>query len=319
MLGFCAAACAILGGQAFAEGLTIGGYAQGSYQYNLGKPKTGAGAPTGNQLRSFDADQDDDFYVNQVQLNAMKPVGDDRYGYGLKMLLGQDAEVLSGGDTVFLEEAYAMYSPEMLRKLTFTGGKFVTMEGVEVIESPLNLNITEGLLFSWAEAFTHLGLKAGYAINDKMTAMVGVVNGWDVDEDNNRGKTLMANFNIVPLDKLTANFHAMYGPEEDDQTHEKRTSLDMVLGYTGIDKLTLNAQVNWGQDAEDNVNTDVWKGIGLWAGYAVSDMINPGIRFEVFDDQHGGSRTGTTQTVKDFTLTNKFKLTEKTFIRGISA
>ena len=323
VLGFCAALSAALNGQAFAEGLVIGGYVQGSYQVNLGKPKDGSGNPTGNQLRSFDASQDDDFSVNQVQLNALKAVGDDRYGYGVKLLFGRDAAGLGQGVfDVAVEEAYAMYSPEKLRKLTFTGGKFVTMEGVEIIESPLNLNITEGLLFGLAEAYTHVGAKAAYAISDKATVMAGVVNGWDVDDDNNRGKTLMGNVNLIPVDKVTANLHVMYGPEAADQTHQKRTSVGLVLGDSGIDKLSLNLQGNWGQDKQDTVTASTWKGVGLWAGYSASDYLNPGVRFEVFDDSNGGSRTGIVNsggvgpTVKDITFTNKFKLTEKMFIRA---
>lgn len=319
MIGGCMAISAAFTGPALAEGLTIGGYVQSSYQYNLGTPKTGAGAPTGNQLRSFDASQDDDFNINQVQLNAAKPIGDDRYGYAVKLLFGREAEVLNAAGSagsVFVQEAYAMYTPEKLKKLTFTGGKFVTMEGVEIIESPLNLNITEGLLFGLAEAFTHVGVKGAFALTDKATVAAGVVNGWDVDDDNNRGKTIMGNINLVPLDKVTANLHVMYGPEAADQTHQKRTSIDLVTGYSGIDKLSLNAQLNWGQDKEDNVAANVWKGAGVWAGYSVSDCINPGIRFEVFDDQHGGSRSGTAQTVKEITLTNKIKLTDKMFVRA---
>ncbi len=323
MIGLCTVVGATLTGQAFAEGLTIGGYAQTSYQYNFGKPKTGAGAPTGNQLRSFDATQDDDFNINQVQLNALKPVGDDRYGYGLKLMFGRDSVSLGGAGTdVFVQEAYGMYSPTNLKSLTFTAGKFVTAEGVEVIESPLNLNITEGFLFGLAEPFTHIGAKAAYAFSDKITAMAGVVNGWDVDNDNNRGKTLIWQVATVPMEKTMLNLQGTYGPEIAAQTHSKRSSVDLVAGYTGIEKLSLNFQANWGQDSQDNVDTDVWKGIGLWAGYSASDCINPALRFEIFDDSNGGSRTGVVSasgrgpTVKGLTLTNKFKLTDKMFVRA---
>lgn len=320
MIGLCTVVGATLNGKAFAEGLSIGGYAQTSYQYNFGKPKTGAGAPTGNQLRSFDATQDDDFNINQVQLNAMKPVGDDHYGYGLKLMFGRDAASLGATD-VFVQEAYGMYSPTNLKSLTLTAGKFVTAEGVEVIESPLNLNITEGLLFGLAEPFTHIGAKASYAFSDKISATAGVVNGWDVDNDNNRGKTIIWQVATVPMEKTMLNLQGSYGPEMAAQTHNQRTSLDLVAGYTGIEKLSLNLQGNWGQDSQDNAATNVWKGIGLWAGYSLSDCINPAVRFEIFDDSNGGSRTGIATagrgpTVKDFTVTNKFKLTDKMFIRA---
>ena len=43
--------------------------------------------------------------------------------------------------------------------LTLTGGKFVTYEGIEVIEGPVNPTLTRGFLFGLAEAIGHVGFK----------------------------------------------------------------------------------------------------------------------------------------------------------------
>ncbi len=315
-----------LSATAKADGPTLGGYVQGSYQKNLNKPKTSAGAPTGNQLRVFDQNQSDDFGLNAVQLKLSKSIGDENYGYGVKLLAGDDARILNGNgtystsnDQFYVEEAYGMFSLSNLKALTVTGGRFVTAEGVEVIESPLNMNISEGLLFGYAEPFTHTGVKANYVVSDMANVTAGIVNGWDNSNtylDNNRGKTIIYQVATTPAKGLIANLSGTYGPEASNQTHQKRTSVDLVLGYTGIEKLTINGQLNWGQDKQKNTSTNVWKGAGLWLGYAVSDWINPAVRYEVFSDQHGGSRTATAQTVNNFTLTNKFQVAKNMFLRA---
>jgi len=309
-----------------AEGLELGGYVQGSYQYNLNKPKTAAGAPTGNQIRVFDQNQPDDFALNAVQLKASKAIGDDNYGYGAKLLFGEDARVLNGNgvfatanDQVYVQEAYAMFSPSKLKALTVTGGRFVTLEGVEIIESPLNLNITEGILFGYAMPFSHTGVKANYVISDMINVTAGFVNGWDNANtylDNNRGKTAIWQVATTPAKGLIANLQGTYGPEAANQTHQKRTSLDLVLGYTGIEKLSIFAEANWGQDKTKNVGTNIWKGVGVWVGYAASDLINPAVRFETFDDTNGASRTAVATNVSNFTLTNKFVIAKNMFIRA---
>lgn len=308
-----------------AEGPVLGGYIQGSYQYNLNKPRTSAGVATGNQVRVFDQAQDDDFSLNAVQLKLSKPVAEENYGYGLKLLFGEDARVLNGNgtyatanDQVYLQEAYGTYAPSMLKGLSVTGGRFVTLEGVEIIESPLNLNITEGILFGYAMPFTHTGLKANYVVNDMINVTAGIVNGWDNSNtflDNNRGKSIIWQVATTPLKGLTSNLQGTYGPEASNTTNaNKRTSLDYVISYTGVEKLTVSAEANWGQDKQKNVGTNVWKGVGVWAGYAFSDYINPSVRFESFDDTNGSGR-GLGTSVQNVTLTNKFQVAKNKFMR----
>jgi hypothetical protein len=302
------------------DAIAIGGHVQGSYVTALGKD-----TPQTNQLRVYDANNG--FNINQAQIRIGKPVGDDNYGFGIKLLAGNDAESIhSNGlgtatDSFDLQEAYVNMAVPAVKGLTFTGGKFVTTAGVEVIESPLNLTIEPGLLFFYGLPFTHTGVKAGYTVNDMISVMAGVVNGWDQVQDTNAGKTMIFQVATTPMKALTANFTGSYGPELLTINKSKRTHLDFVLGYTGIDKLSLNAEALWGQDSNvggvDDSGTTPWSGFGLWAGYAASNCINPGVRFEVFKDQHNANRLGSgmNQTAKSFTLLNKFVTSKATFVR----
>lgn len=306
---------------------TIGGFVQGSYVGNLSKD-----TPQTNQLRVYDSNNG--FNLNQAQLHMAKPVGDDGYGFNVKFLGGHDAQLIhstglgntvAGGTTVSesfdVEEANLTFAIPKVKGLTFTGGKFVTACGVEVIESPLNLMISPGFLFFYGMPFTHTGAKLAYTVNDKLSVMAGVVNGWDNVTDNNPGKTVIWQIAATPFKGVSASVQGSYGPELLANNISKRIHTDIVLGYTGINNLTLNAEYLWSQDSNvggtPNSGTTPWQGAGLWAGYTLNNYVNPGARFEIFNDQHNANRlgSGVNQTAKNITVNNKFITSKNTFAR----
>jgi hypothetical protein len=312
------------------DSTSISGYIQGTYIGILGKETS--------QLRPFDPNEG--FGLPQAQLKISKPVADDSAGFVLKFLTGTNAQVIhsAGGnsDTNFdVEEANMTFNVPKVKGLTFTGGKFVTACGVEVIESPSNLMIEPGLLFFYGMPFTNTGGKFNYTVNDKLSLSAGVVNGWDNVTDGNSGKTVIWQASVTPPVKgLSASFQGSYGPElfgsnttpaaSGNNNISKRTHTDFVVNYAGIDKLSLNAEYLWGQDSNTagvaNSGTTVWSGAGLWATYAVSDYINPGVRFEVFNDQNGTNGAnrlvaGVPETAKDIALVNKFVVNKNTALR----
>lgn len=329
------------GGPVLAAGwydtVTLGGYVQGSYVGNLSKD-----TPRTNQLRVYDSANG--FNLNQVQLRLYKPVAEDSSGFNIKLLAGRDAaSIHSAGlgteSTSFdVEEANLTFNVPKVKNLTFTGGKFVTSCGVEVIDSPANMMVAPGLLFFYGMPFAHTGGKFGYTVNDKLSVMAGVVNGWDQAVDGNPGKTIIFNVASSPLKGFSLAMNGSYGPElfntyssatlgtsnsaaSGNDNISKRTHVDFVLGFTGIDQLTVNAEYLWGQDSNtagiaDSATTP-WSGAGLWAGYSVNDLLNPGVRFEVFRDQNNANRlgSGVNQTAKDLTLVNKFVVNKNTFVR----
>ena len=296
--------------------VAVNGYVQGSY---TGKFNAGPNNKT-SQGRAFDANANS-FNFNSFLLQISKPVGEsDHYGFVTKLRTGHDAGVLASGNdnSVFVEEAYVTYALPSMSKLSFSAGKFLTPEGFEGADTVYNPNFSEGLLWTLAEPVTHTGIKANYVISDKANATVGLVNGWDVTSDNNDNKTILWQLATTPMKQLTWSFQGTYGNELTTpaatayQDHSKRLSLDTVVGFSPMDKLSLNGQLNWGQQTHSPGTVDGtshWDGLGLWVSYVTSPMFTETVRFEVFDDQSGGVRTGLKQTAKEFTLTHKTMLT----------
>jgi hypothetical protein len=336
---------------AWYNALTVGGYLQGSYVGNLSSPQQGplAAKPT-NVARLFDQETNS-FNLNAFHLQIAKPVGDDGVGFTSKLLFGRDArQIKSSGwsDKDYdVHEAYLTYVPPAVKNLSLVAGKFVTLEGLEVIESPFNPNFSEGLLFVFGEPFTHTGVKGTYIVNDKVNATVGVVNGWDTTSDANDGKTVIWQIATTPCKYATWSLQGSYGPEALTTNQSERTSLDTLLGMTPTDKLSLWFQANWGQDTHltrsggadpvfDNSTGAVgpstvrWSGFGTWVQYAATSWLTEALRFEIFDDQGGANRLGgiastvttapvtpvaANQTMKEVTWTSKFQLAKNMFTR----
>ena len=320
----------------------LSGYLQSSYTGNFSASphnKTNIG-------RQFDTNANS-FNFNTFLLQVAKPVGDsDHYGFTVRLRTGQDAASISGGGSLFVQEAYLTYAVPAT-KLSITGGKFVTSEGVEVVDTVANPNFSEGLLFFAAEPIAHTGLKANYTFSDKINATIGVVNGWDSlpgnqgSPDVNDNKTILWQVATTPTKQITWSFQGLYGDElapsltsgaPAPSDHSKRLSLDTVVGFNPMDKLSLAAQGNWGEQTKDPATTNSngtthWLGAGVWATLPETSKCSTSLRFEVLSDQNNANRFGVAtpspfldgtnnQTVKEFTVTQKHMLTPAMGVRA---
>ncbi|MFQ5848626.1 MAG: outer membrane beta-barrel protein [Candidatus Methylomirabilales bacterium] len=207
--------------------------------------------------------------------------------------------------------------------LRFSLGKFNVPFGIEREDPPANLQATNSLVFELGRPSKVLGLRAAYQFNPTLDVQVFGVNGWDVDEDNNDGKTVGGRLGFTPVEGFNVGVGGFYGPEQDDRNGVKRSVIDVDAVYTRIPKLTLAAEFVYG--AEDAVpvftappsavapleeaDRDAliaqkdaeWLGVALTAHYDVSDLWGLTFRYGLLDDRDGG-RTGFDQTLQSFTL-----------------
>jgi hypothetical protein len=77
---------------------------------------------------------------------------------------------------VDVTQAYPSFS---FGKFTLIAGKFETLAGAEVIESPSDLNFSRSILFGYAVPFTHTGVRLTYAATPQISIIVGANRGWD--------------------------------------------------------------------------------------------------------------------------------------------
>src|SRR5207245_4070028 len=123
--------------------------------------------------------------------------------------------------------------------LTLIAGKFVTLQGSEVIWSPTNPNISRSILFG-AIPFTHTGLRATWAVSDTVSLIAGGNNGWDQLTDANKGKTAELGVTLNPIKPLSITVSGYSGQEATSATtNGTRSSANAVASWTIIDPLSV--------------------------------------------------------------------------------
>lgn len=319
-----AVAVAALGmGNALAEGPTVSGFVDFGYLYNL----NGLNA---TKYRAFDGNANSFTLQNAELVVSGKSASD--VGYRVDVDYGNDAGVVNvfdgsqpAGSQIDLQQAFIAV-PCPLTKGVFTIGKFVTPFGAEVIEAKDNYNYSRGVLFTNAIPLVHTGVKYDKSFMDgKYTVTGGLVNGWDISKDNNKGKTFIAQTGINLIPKVAITVGGAYGPETTSPAFtgpgastEKlsRSLVDTIVKYTPTSKLTLLANADWGVEegagfqptSTDDVTAN-WAGVALYANYAFTDTWAGTLRYENFDDE-GSRLTGGAlhQTINSITGTLQYKM-----------
>src|SRR6266851_7652557 len=182
-----------------ASGISVSGYIDAMYTHS---DKNQAAFST----RVFDL-ENNSFALRQFGLQVAKQP---KEGFGglVNLTVGKDAQVIHSfpeavlgpvSSTFDVTQAYAQYARG---KLTLIAGKFVTLQGTEVIWSPTNPNISHSILFG-AIPFTHTGVRGAWALNDQVTFYAGLNNGWDQLNDSNKAKTVELGTSLNPIKPLT--------------------------------------------------------------------------------------------------------------------
>jgi hypothetical protein len=188
------------------KGITLSGYVDVSYNYNfnggtvdrpfderyLTNQLTGFSPSVGG--RQFDVDSND-FSVNQVKLALEKALPEENTwaaGFRIDLMFGEDAKYIAGNDDIVdanfgsasLQQAYVNFRIPVGNGLDVKFGKFVTLLGYEVIETPSNINVTRSINFTYAIPLHHTGILFTYPLNDLVELSLGLVNGWNNEDSN---------------------------------------------------------------------------------------------------------------------------------------
>jgi hypothetical protein len=205
-----------------AAGFQISGTVLTSYTQNFNNPYT-----NNNQLRIFDTAANS-FMANMAQVVFERPAnasgsGMDRVGFRARLNFGTDAR-FSRARTNFqpgtdnneldMQEMYAEYIAPIGNGLKIQAGKINTLIGYETINAWENPNFSRTMMFGLSQAFTTTGIRFTYPFAKWGTAAIGLVNGWDNIEDNNRGKSFEWKVDLTPVEQFGIAFYGSYGPEQ---------------------------------------------------------------------------------------------------------
>ena len=296
------------------NGFQFGGLVYGSYNYNFNSPDSGS-----NNMRIFDQNHND-FTMDLLQLEVSKET-ESGVGFHAVLDYGETAGLIQsdwGGDLAHnfeVQQAYMTYTFGIGNGVEMKFGKFATLLGGEVIESPYNPNVSRSFMFGYAIPFTHTGVLFSTALNDNIGLTAGVVNGWDNVRDNNNGKTFLGSLGLE-LGDLAWTFNGVFGAEDDDSGSSKTGVFDTVLTYSPMDNVDLLANFDYGTASEQVGGDDAdWTGLSgiitLGGGLLDESLADWSfaLRGEWFSDPDG-YRTGIEQDLREVTGTFKWQMTE---------
>lgn len=290
--------------------LTVSGYVDVYYQYNLNNPtftpNTADWLPAVDNVgRIFDI-KHNQFSLGLVQTKFAYATDKSEVvldlGFGPNAALGNFGNVF--GSAINIKQAYLAYN--VTDKLTFTAGQFGTHIGYELIDAPLNYNYSLSYLFGNGP-FYHTGAKAAYMFSDKVGLMAGVVNGWDAMYDFNKSKSVIAQLYLAPKEGWDVYINYIGGDEKNgysfptigavptgDSIKTGSHLFDLTTTYQVNDALKLGVNAAYGtgkllQDAVDpnKFNAATWYGAALYVNYSFSDVFGLGLRAEHFNDADG--------------------------------
>jgi len=264
------------------------------------------------------------FDVSMAEIWVNKtPTADSRIGYKIRTTFGSAADIMAAASGQFakespyknIEEAYGSYLAPVGKGLQIDIGKFVTNAGAEVIEAKDDFNYSRSLLFQLAIPLYHSGIRLTYSPNDKVTLMGGVINGWNVVNDNNTAKSVMASITWKPTGSLSVVENYIGGPEQPDNNDNWRQLSDTVVSYTVNPQLSLMANYDYAHDTTAAPapgllpGTSVhWQGIAGYLKYQPNKVVAVIPRVEFFNDPQGFQTAfAGGQNLSDATITLEVK------------
>lgn len=290
--------------------IDFSGLVDGYYGLNFNHP-----ASRMNQLYNFDVK------ANQFSLNMAKVSMEhtpDPIGFRVDLGFGRAFDIIHSTEKApeifrYLEQAYVSVKPKGAKGFQADFGEFVTSAGAEVIETQSNWNYSRSLLFALAIPYYHFGLRTSMPVGKYFTGGVQVVNGWNNVEDNNTGKTVGLTGTFA-TSKVSWSHVYYFGPEKENTNKGYRQLYDTTLLLTPSSKASLYLNFDYGRDKNIGSGSQHWVGIAGAARFAPNKWFAFTPRLEWFNDANG-FYTGTTQKLKEFTLTGEFKMLEGVLAR----
>ena len=290
-------ALALTGNIAFAQDtpLEISGSADVYYKYDFAKKE--------NIRTSFATDQNS-VSLGMLDIALKKTTGKASFvgevSFGPR---GQFQSIPNGdetdGNTFHIQNLYATYAAT--EKLSFTAGYMGTFIGYEVISPLANFHYSTSYLFTNGP-FQNAGVKANYAISDKIGIMVGAFNdSWNsYKADPIKGLNAFgAQLSFAPSEGISAYLNFMDGSVSG-------TIVDLTASFKLADKFKL------GLNAADFSNEGKvgYTGVALYPAVDVTEKFSLGLRGEYFKFKEGSGD----DSVTALTLTANLKAGGLTFI-----
>jgi hypothetical protein len=266
--------------------VTFGGYVDGYFAYDFGKPRDIDRALTTQAVRH------DEFNINLAYIDATlagpRVRGRVAAQFGTSVQANYAAEPrignFSGPDVSrYIQEATAGY--KVSSAVWVDGGVFFAPFGSENWISRDNWTYTRSMIAD-NSPYYEAGVKATWMINPRWTAQLHVINGWQNISETNSSKALGARVDFAPRDGLSFAYDFFVGNEQPDSMPSRlRTFNELIVGASMSSKLQLRGTLDIGtQEHADGNGTGSWNGYAIVARYQLSQRVALAGRMEGYSD-----------------------------------
>jgi hypothetical protein len=272
--------------------ISISGFVQASYFYNMDKPDDGlSDAYLWNT-------KDNSFSLNKFKLTiASRPVATDKWdaGFRASLMFGEDAPQLNtggvngggGANTTFndVREAYVELNVPIGTGLNLKAGEMISLLNYESGDGgAANVNFSQGNQWWFTGNGPSAGVQATYNFTEKVGLVARVDNGlFQGPVDNNSGKAFSTSLNLKPTAKLWANIYGFW----DDQPADNETKgFGTIGGYQLTDKLGTGFEFDYFNFSAPGNKSDLWS-IGSWTWYDFTPTVGVAFRADYIDSPDG--------------------------------
>jgi len=232
------------------------GYVEAYYAWNFNRPANNI-----TNYRGFD-NRHNSFTLTNAALGAAGEVGPvsgrlilqigstpSTY-YNQEPLLGGAAGANATGPELwkYLQEANLTYRAPLGTGVRVTAGLMPTAIGLEKIAVKDNWNFSRSNLYFGMPKY-QAGVRAAYDLTDRLTATVGVVNGWNSIVDNNDGKSVEGQLTYRIPDRAVLKLLYFGGVERPSNAPEGqywRNTFDLTGEVDVTSWLQVAAEANYG-------------------------------------------------------------------------
>jgi hypothetical protein len=288
--------------------LRVGGFVDAIYAYNFNRPADGANFYPGV---GTNAKRHNEFSLNLANVDLV--LDPEPVGFRLTLAAGTATEVVHAAEIsqpgvsadVWRHVQYAVvgYKADVGRGLLLEGGIYPCHVGFESLPSRDNWNTTRSWLGELSPYYV-AGVKAAYSFDDRWSAQLHLLNGWQNVGETNDSKTLgtQVSWNSP---RVSVSLNTLIGRELPDD-EQWRVLGDLLVTVKPTDALSIGAAVDLareGRPAGDDVS---WFGIAGYLRWQAAPRWALAVRGDLFDDDDGAI-SGTAQELSELTGTLEYK------------
>ncbi len=289
-------------------GLTINGFAAGTFDYNFNTDENSFDASV-LAVSLFRALSDRFSFFGQATVSKeeaspfVAPSGSAR--------IRPAARLSAGGDTssfqADIDNLQVSWAADPRRGLSVVFGKFDSPLAIERDDAPLNFQATPSFVFQFARPVKFTGLMARETFSPTFEGYAILANGWDVTSDNNRAKTGALYGVWSPLEIAHFGLGVIHGAEKDNRTGDPRTTGVATILVQQTDSWVWGEEFVYGSEPHSAADggTASWFGDMFFTHHRLGRHWALTLRTDYLDDI-GGSRTGRRQILRSFTLSPQY-------------